>query len=279
MKTTKQHTLWLLAALAAPMAHASGSGWLTTALAALTILPLSLIPKDWEGLSKSSGIIQSVWLGLVAGALLSNAAAVWPSDNRLAVPLTLLALAAFTSKGAAPRIGAVLALCMALLTIPVAIRGAIELEPQCLRPQVTSWPWALSLIFLIPNLPLASKGGEGGIWKTGAAAVILSVLTQGVIGLKMAFLADDPFYQTARSLGYLEPIAAVMMTLGWYCTAVFLMENARMFQQNANVFVLSTLITVLLGKVQLHHPIMTVLSAFLWVFSPFWTKMKKVEKT
>ena len=129
------------------------------------------------------------------------------------------------------------------------------------------------------NLPMASKAGERRIWMTGAAAVILSVLAQGVIGLKIASSSEDPFYQTVRSMGYLEPIAAVMMTLGWYCTAVFLMENARMFQQNANVFVLSTLATVLLGKVQLHHPIMTILSAFLWVFSPFWTKMKKVEKT
>ena len=279
MKTNKQHTLWFLAALAAPLAHASGSGWLTTALVAIAILPLSLIPKDWEDLSRTAGIIQSLWLGLVAGSLLSNAAAVWPSDNRLAVPLTLLALASFTSKGAAPRIGAVLSLCMVLLAIPIALRGAIELKPRLLQPQVTSWPWVLSLIFLMINLPMASKAGERRIWMTGAAAVILSVLAQGMIGLKIASSSEDPFYQTVRSMGYLEPIAAVMMTLGWYCTAVFLLENARMFHQNANVFALCTAIPAMLGNVQPERPIMAILSAFLWVFSPFWAKMKKVEKT
>ena len=47
--TPKQHTLWLLAAIAAPAAHFSGSGWFVTALTALAVLPLMLLPKSWEG--------------------------------------------------------------------------------------------------------------------------------------------------------------------------------------------------------------------------------------
>ena len=108
--TPKQHTLWLLAAIAAPAAHFSGSGWLTAVLAAFIVLPLSLLPKDWSDMHKPLAIIQIGWLGAVAGSLLTESSAYWPSDNHWAVPLTILALAAWTGTAAAPRIGAVIAL-------------------------------------------------------------------------------------------------------------------------------------------------------------------------
>ena len=54
----KQHRYWLLAALAAPLAHFSGSGWLTAVLAAFIVLPLSLLPKDWSDMHKPLAIIQ-----------------------------------------------------------------------------------------------------------------------------------------------------------------------------------------------------------------------------
>ena len=106
----KQNTVWLLAALAAPLAHFSGSGWLNAVLAAFIVLPLSLMPKDWSELNKPLAIIQIGWLGAVAGSLLAASSAYWPSDNHWAVPLTILALAAWTGTAAAPRIGAVIAL-------------------------------------------------------------------------------------------------------------------------------------------------------------------------
>ena len=130
----KQHTLWLLAAMSAPLAHFSGSGWLMTALAASAVLPLTLLPKAWEGMTKPLLLLQLLWLGAVAGALLSGSPAYWPSDNDLAVPLTILVLAALTGAPAAPRIGALLALCMALLTIPAAVSGvAYSLQPRSLN--------------------------------------------------------------------------------------------------------------------------------------------------
>ena len=92
----KQHTLWLLAALAAPIAHYSGSGWLMSGLAALAVLPLTRIPKSWEGLTRGMAFAQILWLGLVAGLLLPGSAACWPSEQDKAVPLTLLTLAALT---------------------------------------------------------------------------------------------------------------------------------------------------------------------------------------
>ena len=78
---TKQHTLWLLAALAAPIAHYSGSGWLMSAAAALSVLPLTRIPKSWEGLTRGMAFGQILWLGVVAGFLLPGSAACWPSEQ------------------------------------------------------------------------------------------------------------------------------------------------------------------------------------------------------
>ena len=107
----KQHRYWLLAALFAPLAHFAGCGWLTVALTAAAVLPLTKVAKSWEGIGKPLAVIQLLWLGAVAGALLTESAAYWPSDNTLAVPLTILALAAWTGTAAAPRTGAVAAFC------------------------------------------------------------------------------------------------------------------------------------------------------------------------
>ena len=65
----KQHTLWLLAALAAPLAHNSGCGWAVAGLAALTVLPLCRIPKSWEDMTGFRAAIQLFWLGTVVGMM------------------------------------------------------------------------------------------------------------------------------------------------------------------------------------------------------------------
>ena len=281
----KQHTLWLLAALFAPLAHDSGAGWLSALLASAAVLPLSLLPKRWTGQPKPLAVVQMLWLGAVAGVLISGSAAYWPSDNDLVVPLTILALAALTNSLAAPRLGAVLALCIALLSIPAAIFGAAKIEPASLRPEVGEWPWALSLVLLLPNLP-AGGGNPRSPFYAGIAAVFLSALTQGTISANVAASVPDPFFQTARTLGYLEPILAAAMTLGWYAMTIYLLESARilaaeskMMPRWASVLAVGTAAGVVLLKVQLPATLMSLLSTFLWVFSPFLTKMKKVEKT
>ena len=280
----KQHTLWLLAALFAPLAHDSGVGWLSALLASAAVLPLSLLPKRWTGQPKPLAVVQMLWLGAVAGVLISGSAAYWPSDNDLVVPLTILALAALTNSLAAPRLGAVLALCIALLSIPAAIFGAAKIEPVWLRPEVGEWPWALTLVLLLPNLP-AGGGNPRSPLYAGIAAVLLSALTQGTISANVAASVPDPFFQTARTLGYLEPILAAAMTLGWYAMTIYLLESARtiaaesnMMPKWATVLTLGTVTVIILLRVQLSATYLALLSTFLWVISPFLTKMKKVEK-
>lgn len=286
---SKQHTLWLLAAVSAPVAHFSGCGWFSALLAAAAALPLILVPKHWEGMGKGMALGQALWLGAVTGLLLKNSAVYWPSDNDLAVPAVLLALAAVTVEKSAPRIGAVLAFCMALLAIPVAVSGAAHLEPDWLKTTQTSWPAALSLVLLFPALPAAGEGKKGRqcLW-IALAGVCLALLVQGTISPQVAAGAADPFYQTARTLGYLEPVAAVGMTLGWYAMTVFLLDSGRRITQSsginarvAYVLPMGTAAGILLLKWQPGAWLCAVLSAFLWILVPTLrkiTNMKKDEK-
>lgn len=281
---TKQHTLWLLAALSAPLAHFSGAGWLAALLASAAVLPLSLLPKAWKGMPKPLAVVQMLWLGSVAGALLSGSAAYWPSDNDLVVPLTILALAAFTDSVAAPRIGAVLALCIGLLSVPAAISGAARIEPAWLRPEMGEWPWALTLALLLPNLPAGGGNRRSPVY-AGIAAVLLSALTQGTISSNVAASVLDPFFQTAKTLGYLEPVIAAAMTLGWYAMTVYLLESARSIAaesavkpQWATVLAVGTATGIALLRVQPYAPYWSLFGLFLWVLAPFLTKIKKAEK-
>ena len=282
----KQHRYWLLAALAAPLAHFSDAGWLTAALATCAVLPLSLLPKDWTGLNKPLAIIQIGWLGAVAGSLLTASSAYWPSDNHWAVPLTILALAVWTGTAAAPRIGAVLALCMALLSIPTILSAAAHIEFAWLAPSLGEWPWGMTLALLLPNLPSGEGGGRKGILYGGILAAGLSALVQGTISANVAGEVNDPFYQTARTLGYLEPVVASAITLGWYAMTAYLLQSAKIIAKEsgmeelwASVLAVGTAAIFVLTKRQLHAPFWTVLTAFLWVLNPFLRKIKKVEKT
>ena len=282
----KQHTLWLLAALAAPLAHYSGSGWLVTALAALAVLPLTALPKRWDGQGRAGALVQLLWIGVIAGALLRSSAAYWPSDNALAVPLTLLVLAALTDAAAAPRVGAVLAFCMALTAIPGVLSGAARAEPDWLRPVSGPWPWMLCLVLLLPNLPAAGETARsrGGAY-AAALAALLAALVQGTISARVAAAVPDPFYQTARTLGRLEPVLAAGITLGWYALTGYLLHSARSIAQSsglgnrwATVLVTGTAALVLLTKVQLPQPSGALFSGLLWVLVPLLNKIKNVEK-
>lgn len=279
----KQHTLWLLAALAAPIAHYSGSGWLMSAAVALAVLPLTRIPKSWEGLTRGMAFVQILWLGLVAGFLLPGSAACWPSEQDRAVPLTLLTLAALTKPNRTARVGAVLAFCMALLAIPLAVSGASGVELRWLGPELMPWPTGLTLVLLFPNLPSAGEGAKG---ITGSALLTLALcaLVQGSISLKVASTTGSPIYETARTLGHLEPVTAAALTLGWYAlVSLFLDSAARIALEGdirmevAYVFVWCTATVFVLFGLQPNAWFVTVLSLFWWVITPFFQKMKKLE--
>ena len=280
---SKQSQVWLLAALAAPIAHFSGCGWLTVLITAALVMPLAILEKDWS-FPKPVAFVQILWLGIVAGSLLHGAAECWPSDNSLAVPLTLLTLAALTGAAKAPRIGAVLAFAMGLLALPVALSGAAHLKPEWLAPTPFAWNPMLVLVLLLTSLPVAGKGK--GIWYTGVLALAIAVLEQGVLSPYVAASLPDPEYQTARALGYLEPVASAALTMGWFAVASLLFASAAdiakksgISQRLSYVLVWCTGLPLLIFKWQLPAPFLMGLSAFLWCFTPFFQKLKKVNNS
>lgn len=282
---SKQSQVWLLAALAAPIAHFSGCGWLTVLITAALVLPLAILEKDWS-FSRPVAYTQILWLGIVAGSLLPGAAACWPSDNSVAVPLTLLALAALTGAAKAPWIGAVLAFAMGLLALPVALSGAAYLKPQWLPPTPIVWNPVLVLVFLLSSLPAAGKGKGKGIWSVGILAVAIAVLEQGTLSSYVAASLTDPEYQTARALGYLEPVVAAALTMGWFSVASVLFASAADIAQKSGisqrlsyVLVWGTGLPLIVFTWQLPAPFLMGLSAFLWCFTPFFQKMKKVKNS
>lgn len=285
MNHPKQHTLWLLSAMAAPIAHFSGGGWVTGTIAAFALLLLTLLPRNWE-FSKPVAVAQLLWLGIVTGLLLPGSAAYWPSDNTTVVPLTILFLAALTDRRAAPRIGAVLAMCMALLSIPVWISAASRIELSWLVPAARPWPWSLSLALLLPALPASGETGKG---RRGVCVLILTVvimtLVQGTIGPSAAASLPDPAYQTARSLGHMEPVAASALTLGWYALSSMLLQSAFVTAERsgisrkwASVLVLGTSTILVLFPQQPDARFVSVISLFLWVITPFVRKISDFEK-
>lgn len=284
MNHPKQHTLWLLAALTAPIAHLSGTGWLTAAITAIAILPLSLLPRSWEGMSKPLTYLEVIWLGVVAGLLLPGSASNWNPDSTRVVPLTILTLAVLTNAVAAPRIGAVLALCMALLSIPVGIRAAVRIEPQWLVPAMGRWSPGLALLLLIPALPTA---GEQKC-RTAYAAILTAAITlvvQGVLSPQVAAAVPDPFYQTARTLGHLEPVAAAGLTLGWYALTCFLLQNAATIAEGSDVkpkaaatLAAAAAAVGILIPWQPDQTLVTALTAVLWLLVPLSRKITAQSK-
>lgn len=282
---SKQSNLWLLAAIAAPAAHFSGSGWLTALITAAVILPLSLLKRDWT-FPKPIALLQILWLGIVAGALLPAGAACWPSDNALAVPLTLLTLAALTPAAHAPRIGAVLAFAMGLLALPIAISGAANLKLRWLMPTALTFNPMLALVLLLPALPTGETGKGRGIVGIGILSITVSALIQGVLSYDIAVSLPDPEYQTARTLGYLEPVAAAALTLGWYAVTTLLFsaaaeiaQKSQMGERLSYVLLWGTAATAIAFGWQPSATILMGLSAFLWCFTPFFQKMKKVKNS
>ena len=119
-------------------------------------------------------------------------AACRPSDNALAVPLTLLTLAALTRAAHAPRIGAVLAFAMGLLALPIAISGAANLKLRWLSEMPLTFNPMLALVLLLPALPTGETGKGRGIVGIGILSITVSALIQGVLSYDIAVSLPDP---------------------------------------------------------------------------------------
>ena len=295
--TARQLGVWLLAAVSAPLSAASGAGWAAVLLAGLAMLPLARLgAQGWQSISGAMAIVESVWLSILAGVMLRSSALFWPaSHSGWFVPVVLLALASLTVPSAAPRVGAVVGLCLAVLYVPVLVGGAAQIELRWLEPQAGNWTAMLLIALLIPSLWglwRAESSGIGHILTaSGVVGVLFAVLVQGILSPVLASRIPDAFYQMSRAmelgvLSRIEPVVAVASALGWYALGALLHASAvrlalrggvRMHLARLGGAALSALVVI--TGVSVPAALAVALCVVLWVVTQLCgEKMKKSEK-
>lgn len=292
----RQLGTWLAAAVSAPLSAGAGAGWAAVTLAALAMLPLGKLPgRGWEKMGKGLCLVQAVWMSLMAGLLLKSSALFWPgSRSEWVVPLTLAALAVLTGPEAAPRAGAVVGLCLAVLYLPVLIGGAAQAKPEWLAAHPGKWNGLLLVGLLLPALwPLwrgDHRGQNRGILVTGAVGVLFGLLCQGILSPSVASRLEDAFYQTGRTLelgvlSRVEPVVAAASALGWYASSLFLYGGALRLGTRAGFggwkgrIALGTVtVGAVVSGLRIPESVTVGICILLWIAMPLWTEKRNFTK-
>jgi len=239
---SRQLATWLCAALIPTLLQlAAGIGWPTAAV--ITVVCCGVVFAVWKwGKSPKQpvlAVLLYLYVIVLLWSLLPNAAFSWPGDNYPAVPLILLALAAWSAnKGAdaAARVGCVLFWFVLLIYLAVLASGTSEIKYRWLYPELSSDPWAAVALLLVPCTTLTlRKEGRGwtprlllpGIFLLAGAAV-----TAGILSPELAKVLPDTFYTAVRSLNLLgiaqrfEAVLSAGMTVGWFSLFAVLLSSA-----------------------------------------------------
>lgn len=237
----KQLGAWCFAAIV-PTAIQLGSGasWLLMAVGCGICLGAVLLAKRWGCFQNRLFVtMRLIFLPILLAQLMRYASGSWPGDDRLFVPLAILAMAAWSAgKGAraAARAGSVLFWAVLLLYLIVLATGVRQVRLQWLWPEWCEIKWEALTVLLIPAVSavLADQGQRlvrrlvlPTIFIVYGAAVSAGVLSPAVAGQ-----ASDAFYQLSRSLNLLgvaqrfEAVVSAGMTVGWFSLASLLLSVA-----------------------------------------------------
>lgn len=238
---------WSAAAAAAVLANASGAGWLACGILAGILLPLGAWGQDgWGKMGKAMALVQVLWMTVMLGLLLPDAAGYWPSPNAYIVPLSLLLLAMLPAQSKQnARTGAVLLVSMLVLFVPVALSGAAAVEIRYLNPQWNYWSMALVPAMLLPALGGCLERQSGGsrrrvLLGIGIFAVAAGIVTQGILGESLCRQEVVPFHTAAQTmrlggLSRFEAIVSMGMTLGYYAVGSYLISCVKAMARTAGI--------------------------------------------
>lgn len=228
--------LWLGAGILAPVAqYVGGRPWpwiLALALGAGGVfLCAERVTAGW----RPGKVLAAAELGtlLLAGAwVLESAPRCWPTaENTWVIALTLLVLGvsgAAAGNRANSRGGAGLFWPVALGLLVLTVLAMGQMSRENLYPTVQCLAgWELMVVTL-PGLALLlprSGGRNPWLWALGfgLAMALTAVVTAGVLGGNQCHTRAGAFYEMTRSIrllgntSRLEPVAAALVTLGWYC--------------------------------------------------------------
>lgn len=292
---SRQKNAWLLTAMLAPLAHAAGVGWMSMVLAAGVLLPLSMLPGNFQGLSKPLLWLEWISVVLAGGLLLPDSGNYWPGRaSEIVVPVTLLVLAGLTEnvrRGA--NVAGILCWMTGGLFLFILYTGLQGVHMQWLKPETIPWSRILILTMLVPRLSILwdtrRTAGRTFLW-IGILGMILGVLVQGNLSAQIANGEDAPFYLMARSLrmgslSRLEPVVSLTLTFSWFCFSLYLVMAGKTFLQMAGVCskaalwstigaITGTMFINMQGK--LHIVEFAVM--ILWILTPYLHFRKSMKK-
>lgn len=288
----RQLSAWVFAAIT-PVAIqlAAGASWPWTA-----IIAASCALMVWLAWTRGLGIL-SQWacvLGVLlaamtAGELLPSAGDCWPTGNKTAVPLILLALAVWSAQkgpSAAARVGCVLFWVVVSIYFVVLAAGAKEVEIQWLRPEDTETDWDLAVLSLTPAAASVLMGKERRwgprLLLPGAFILCACLIVGGVLSPMVVRGLDNPFYEMSRSLSVFgvakrfEAVVSAGMTVGWFTLLSLylticgkLSENVRPGWGRLGAYAGAVLaVAWMLCDLHIPRPLLAILMAVFWVAMP-----------
>lgn len=301
----KQASAWLFAAVTPPLIQlTAGMPWLYIAVTVVICIPGVYASRRWGKAPNSRlvSILHWLFLAVLAGALAAETAASWPvGDNAPAVPLILLALAAWSAlKGptAAARVGCVLFWVILIVYLIVFGAGVAEIDPHWLCSPKGKMNWFGGILLLTPAaagiLVKKEKHFQPRLILPSVFALTAAVICTGVLSPKLAGVLDNPFYEMTRSLNLLgvarrfEAIISAAMTAGWFSLlSLYLSMCGTLADRLHNgwgrisvVFTAGTAAAVVLYDLHIAPQILAICAAVFWVVTPLVTQgIGKIKKS
>ncbi len=280
--SARRHSLWATAAVIAPLAHAAS---LTEWLPAILMAAVALLIGKWVRLGTGWLLtVQRLWSSVIIATVMHWSSAYWPDLPIARIsPLLLLALAVWTVSvpGKASRIGCVLLWPLIFLLGAVLLSGTSEINLEYLLPTGKEAEPLLFTVLLIPALGKENKVSKN--LKLGVAAVVVSVITVGVLSPAVAGRSQSGIYEMSRSLSFLgmaerfESIVAAAMTMGFYGVITYLMETGRQPKEKVWAYAIPAS-ALYLFKIQFSAWILALGSLLAWVVLPLLAKKNNLKK-
>lgn len=310
---SRRLAVWVPAALILPIAaRYSGLSWTMVLLTGLIcgIISGSCLKfcDEQAGGGRWVCLLQLVWIILFLGMIVPYSATCWEDGSAYpAVPLTLLALSAFSACSGgekASRVSAVLILALIPILGLVLCAGANTLEISRMAPSAELAFSEVIPLFLLPTvtvfLPRENSKYHLAIPITIAfAATILALWINASISPAMAQTAADPLYEYSKSISLFgitqrfESLVSCGMTLAWFAmvslvltAAGHLAEKIKKGWGSISVWLCAASAAVaVMYKLPIPTVVYGILSLIFWGFLPLLTqgivlrkKMKKTEK-
>lgn len=292
----RQLSAWLFAAITPVLIKLSaGTSWLVLGITAIVCSLAAWCVWKWGSQIRNRwvSLLQCVFIIILIGNLVSESAGSWPGDNYPAVPLILLALAAWSAQkgpSAAARVGTVLFWFVIIMYLVVFGAGVKDIQPKWLTPQWAGPDWNSVVLLLTPAVAavLLKQDEKWGPRLLLPAAFLLgaAIIVAGVLSPDVAEKTENTFYEMSRSLNLLgvakrfEAVISAGMTVGWFALLTLylticgrFLENAKKDMEKSGVWIgaVGAAAWMLFGM-HISGEILAIIAAVFWVGIPILTQ-------